>query len=560
MDSLIRRSVLILILMLALQVPVSAQLSPGDLSIAHSKLEGLDNCKRCHEPDHRLGPELCLACHVSIKEQRERNHGLHDRPEYSDCRLCHVEHQGRSFKLIYWKDSMRNFDHTTVGYPLDGKHIGLDCRKCHDAALIKHRSTLDSTVNIKTTFLGLDTACASCHFDEHRAQLGDKCASCHTSSGWKPAAQFSHDSTTFALVGKHQQVDCIKCHQEIVAKGVPTGTDTSYSHFKNIKHDACTDCHTDVHKGTLEANCTSCHTPTGWHNLTSAKFDHSKTRYPLEGKHAAVVCEKCHTAKKGRTDLKFAFCKDCHTDFHKSAFAKRPKKGACEECHTVKGFSPTNFTVAQHEKTDYPLRGAHLAIPCVTCHLGKDSSGARTSQFEFKKFACAYCHRDQHNGEVKKLVDKNGCETCHSVEVWNKVTFDHNLTKFALEGKHSVTECIKCHFRPATKGATPILTMIGAKTLCSDCHQDIHRGQFASAKKETDCKSCHSPRDWHVTTFDHDKASKFHLEGSHKTVACVKCHSPITDKNGTWVRYKPLDMKCVSCHGKEMKSERVVPW
>jgi Cytochrome c7 and related cytochrome c len=560
MDSLMRSLLFVVIALLVLRSPGFAQLSPGDLSQAHAKLEGLDNCTRCHEKDRRLGPELCVVCHVSIKAQHDKKHSLHSRADFRECQLCHVEHQGRDFRLIHWKDSMTKFDHTTTGYTLDGKHLGLDCRKCHTASMIKNLNKSDTTVNMKTTFLGLDTSCASCHFDEHRTQLGNNCVSCHATSGWKPAAKFNHDSSTFALAGKHQQADCVKCHKTIVPTGARTVSDTSYQQFTNIAHNACTDCHTDVHKGTLGANCESCHSPNGWHNLTGTKFDHSKTRYPLVGKHAEVACEKCHTAKTGRTDLKFALCTDCHTDFHTGAFAKRAKKGQCEECHTVRGFSPTNFTVTQHEKTDYPLRGAHLAIPCITCHLGEDTTGARTSQFVFSKFTCAYCHRDQHNGEVKTLVDKSGCETCHSIDGWSNVKFDHKQTKFALEGKHSSTPCIQCHSKPTPKGATPILTMIGAKTLCNDCHNDVHRGQFASEKKVADCKSCHQPLDWHMTTFDHNKASEFHLDGAHKTVACVKCHTPITDKNGTWVRYKPLDSKCASCHGKEMKSERIAPW
>ena len=550
----------VVIALLVMPCATMAQLSPGDLSKAHATLEGLDNCKSCHEKDRRLGTELCLACHISIQDQRSKARGLHSRPEYRECQLCHVEHQGKETNLIYWKNGMKNFDHATTGYLLDGKHMSLDCDKCHNTAMIKQRNVADKTVNSNKTFLGLDTACASCHFDEHRTQLGNTCVTCHTTAGWKPAAKFDHSASTFGLVGKHQQVECVKCHKMVAATGVPMGVDTSYQQFKNIQHSACSNCHADVHKGTLGANCESCHSPNGWHNISGNKFDHSKTRYPLGGKHALVECGKCHIPREKKIALKFAYCTNCHADFHKAAFAQRAQKGACEECHTVKGFSPTNFTVAQHEKTDYPLRGAHLAIPCVACHIGADASGARVSRFVFKQMTCANCHRDPHNGQVKKLVDKSGCEACHAVENWGKVSFDHNQTKFPLEGKHGSTQCIKCHAAPAANGAPPKLTMVGAKSQCGDCHKDIHRGQFASAKKVTDCKSCHSPRDWHVTTFDHDKASKFHLEGKHKTVACVKCHLPTTSKDGTWVKYKPLETTCVSCHGKDIKSERVVPW
>ena len=46
-------------------------------------------------------------------------------------------------------------------------------------------------------------------------------------------------------------------------------------------------------------------------------------------------------------------------------------------------------------------------------------------------------------------------------------------------------------------------------------------------------------------TFDHDKSSRFPLEGAHEKVACSKCHPA---PPGQPVKYKPLEQACRSCH------------
>jgi len=65
---------------------------------------------------------------------------------------------------------------------------------------------------------------------------------------------------------------------------------------------------------------------------------------------------------------RFAACTDCHADAHAGQFARSPGGADCARCHTVAGFSPATFTVADHARTAYPLAGAHLATPCVACH------------------------------------------------------------------------------------------------------------------------------------------------------------------------------------------------
>ena len=136
-------------------------------------------------------PTKCLECHVLINERIKAGEGVHARDEYKNCIECHSDHQGKNFELIWWQEGRDNFDHTKTGYLLQGKHQTLACNKCHNSENItdKNKFTVQNK-NLDRTFLGLDTTCNSCHFDEHRGQLDLNCIKCHDLNTWKPASTF----------------------------------------------------------------------------------------------------------------------------------------------------------------------------------------------------------------------------------------------------------------------------------------------------------------------------------------------------------------------------------
>jgi len=542
------RPVIVACVVMMLQ-PLSAmaQLSPGKLHRSHAFLEGVENCTKCHDPKQAIAPDKCLACHTAIERQRRGGTGLHSRPDHRECRMCHVEHQGRDSELIYWEGGRDKFDHAQTGYRLEGKHASLKCNDCHQPRFIRESSlSPGEKVDPARTFLGLDTTCTSCHRDEHRGQLGAACGSCHTHEAWKPTAKFDHRKTAFELLGKHATVTCVKCHRVIT--GQPVSGDAEYQLFKPIPHAKCTDCHADAHKGQLGPACTNCHNETGWHVTDQASFDHSRTRYPLQGMHATVACSKCHSAGRPKSGLRFSECRDCHSDYHQGDFAKRNSKGACEECHTVEGFRPARFDMAQHDQTSYPLRGAHRAVPCDACHLSRSEAQGKRYAFEFAALGCRTCHKDPHKGEVDRFMAVGGCESCHNDESWGKVVFDHSRTTFALEGRHTSVACGKCHRGRESGPQKPEFeSHITAKT-CEACHDDIHRGQFASADGSIRCNRCHTTQGWKAEKFDHTADTRFVLDGAHREVPCAGCHPMETSGGARVVRYKPLEMACVSCH------------
>jgi hypothetical protein len=611
----------------------SAQISPGPLSKAHQDLNGSTKCTSCHQFGTSTPTFKCLDCHKEISKLLSDGHGYHARlgmknPNSKDCVRCHLEHNGLDFTLVRWQPSVREFDHKQTGYALEGKHAGVACEKCHTAGHISAEfKTLIKYKDVARTYVGLSTKCISCHEDFHKGQLGPECQSCHNVSDWKAAKQFDHSKTRYPLTGMHTNVKCELCHKP----DVPGGP----ARFKDMNFATCKACHVDPHHGEFKQACEECHTTASWKNvLPGFSFDHSKTKYPLlgkhtavgctachvsgdfkkplefdmcvdchkvdahggqfagrpmkgecaechnldgwkpslfgvkehatskyplEGKHATVECDKCHipAGKDTVYKMKFAACLDCHKDAHDGQFAAAPYQNRCESCHTVADFHRSTFTIAKHGESKYPLTGSHVAVPCMDCH--KIGAGGRTDKilpFHFADQSCTACHVDPHHGEFKERMERkradgtsSGCEACHNTRSWGDVEgFDHSKTNFPLLGAHRAIQCEACHKpQQGTQGNL----FKGAPRECQGCHLDPHAGQFAQQQHDgtTACASCHNEQRWVPSTFDHEKRTRFPLKGGHTDVACDKCHMLTKDVGGKAVLfYKPTPMKCEACH------------
>lgn len=320
--------------------------------------------------------------------------------------------------------------------------------------------------------------------------------------------------------------EVIQGHAEIEAR-----CDDCHASFeKSAMSNLCLDCHDDIRADRESRNgfhgqsplagskpCNTCHTDHLGRQadiiaMQMDSFDHQWTRFPLEGKHSLLACNNCHEAGEKYREAE-PKCVSCHQkdDYHKEALGKD-----CETCHT-----PRNWQTRlefDHSTTDFPLRGSHTKVACSGCHAGQ--------VYEFAEKTCVSCHKaaDVHSG-------KNGkqCDTCHSVDRWEKRIFDHSKTDFPLVNKHLEIPCRACHSNGVVEDTT--------SSACSNCHKndDIHLGRNGDR-----CETCHRTTGWPNVQFDHGKETHFPLTGSHMKAACTQCHSGALSD--------PLPRDCASCH------------
>src|SRR3990172_2645903 len=182
-------------------------------------------CVSCHKGDlykDKL-PSSCFLCH----EKDDKHKGQ----EGKKCETCHDEQS--------W--TRTTFNHGKMStFPLLGRHMLVDCKKCHAAV----------------TFKDAKSDCWSCHEkdDVHKRKLGSECQTCHNTRNWK-AWDFNHNKTSFKLDGAHKKVagKCDACHQKPMAKKV-------------LLSGTCGSCHDrdDVHNGNFGDRCERCHEGDTW--------------------------------------------------------------------------------------------------------------------------------------------------------------------------------------------------------------------------------------------------------------------------------------------------------
>jgi hypothetical protein len=244
-------------------------------------------------------------------------------------------------------------------------------------------------------------------------------------------------------------------------------------------------------------------------------------------------CKNCHEPFSKHTQSQR--CIDCH-DHENIAIDVREDSGFhgrisadkqldCKRCHSdhlgrnadIIHLDEQNFA---HDRTDFPLKGGHAAARCASCHLsGKKYHAAATK--------CATCHKEK-NPHKEELG--TSCADCHNETSWIKTSsFDHDKTDFALKGKHRDAACNSCHPNERYKDIA---------TACIACHRlnDVHRARYGDK-----CQDCHVERKWSEIRFDHDKATKYKLEGRHLKVACDSCHK------GNLYKEKTSSI-CINCH------------
>ena len=389
--------------------------------------------------------------------------------------------------------------------PLSKAHAALDasgsCTQCHQIAAgvpnekcLSCHKPLAQRILARQGFHGKldlnEKSCIDCHSDHQGRDFDIRGLDFRT---------FDHKLTGWPLRGKHAQTPCRACHG-------PTRTFLGAA-------TVCASCHKDPHQGQFAGRtCDSCHGATEPVTFKLPGFDHGKTRYPLAGEHLKVACKDCHAGGKYRP-LRFEDCSTCHKDPHKGQFGGR----TCQSCHAAPSGWKAAKQLVDHEKTRFPLQGAHARVPCESCHKG--------GRFRFDSLECKACHEDRHKGQF----GQQSCKDCHTLDAFKPSTFQHARARFGLTGLHLQVACQQCHQGGKYK-PLPFQD-------CSSCHKDPHKGQFAERR----CDSCHNTQGWKSASgaVDHDK-TRFPLTGKHVLTACQDCH-----KDG---RFHFDSLECKTCH------------
>ncbi|MDP1889901.1 MAG: cytochrome c3 family protein [Gemmatimonadaceae bacterium] len=406
-----------------------------------------------------------------------------------------------------------------------------------------------------------------------------ECASCHPDHAgtdfelidWGKGGrqQFDHLRAGWALDGKHAKVKCEDCHKAIyrtspAAALSPRVTGSGWMGLET----ACISCHKrdDVHRNTLGDDCARCHDAVDWKK--AVRFDHEKSKYPLTGKHADVACDKCHKAARlglkpdadGRIVARYkplpaAQCSACHADPHQGRVSAK-----CSDCHNTRDFKDVNRREFDHAATRYPLTGKHATVSCEGCH------GVKLTRKTPPYARCADCHTDAHYGRATLAGKAVDCAACHRVEGFAPSTYtvaQHQMTSYALAGRHAAVSCALCHVASDTVvRVSPRLVkrrvqLRPSAASCASCHADAHQGELARAESKGVCSACHDERGWTPTTFTVARHAvlKLPLDGAHAPLACGKCHvavRPAAAPRGQRPRTPVVPLRiaaaCDACH------------
>jgi hypothetical protein len=356
--------------------------------------------------------------------------------------------------------------------------------------------------------------------------ISQDCQICHSTINWD-GAQFDHGKTAFPLTGAHVNVQCATCHVNNVFAGLST---------------ACVSCHLKDEQGATNPNhvaagfpsdCSMCHTTTNW---LGATFNHTtQTKFPLTGAHINVPCATCHV-NNVFAGLSMT-CVSCHLKDEQGT--TNPNHIAagfpsdCSMCHTTTNWLGATFN--HTTQTKFPLTGAHINVPCATCHVNNVFAGL--------SMTCVSCHLKDEQGTTNPNHVAAGfptdCSTCHTTTNWDGATFNHTTqTKFPLTGAHVSVACSTCHVNNV---------FAGLSMTCVSCHLKDEQGttdpNHIAAGFPTDCSTCHTTTNWQGATFNHTTQTKFPLTGAHTSVACATCHV-----NNV---FAGLSTACISCHLKD---------
>ena len=331
----------VLFLLSLASVPTaSAQISPGPLSRPHQSLNGATNCASCHKFGGQAALK-CLDCHTEIAARLSAHKGLHatyNIPAGSsqECARCHSEHNGEDFPLIKW--DVKTFNHKETGYTLEGKHAGLACNRCHNAAHISAAERPAIKIkDLSRTYLGLSTGMRGLSRRSAQRTAGPDLSAVpqfrRLEENQRRAVRSLEDALSTDRVARPGA--CAKCH---------TNGPDGKPQYTGIPFNQCSDCHKDPHHGSFPQGCQSCHNTSGWKKVSLQARERAlrplQDKVPAPGQTRHRRLRAVPRGRRFQETIPSSSAWIATNTSHNGQFAKRAGGGECSSCHTVKDGSP----------------------------------------------------------------------------------------------------------------------------------------------------------------------------------------------------------------------------
>lgn len=276
------------------------------------------------------------------------------------------------------------------------------------------------------------------------------------------------------------------------------------------------------------ADCSLCHEGSDWQTLRADfTYDHlAQTGVALEGAHQQASCLRCHNDRGPVQQFAARGCGGCHNDPHLTRLGAN-----CADCHEQRSWYPRQ-AIADHDRTRFPLIGAHAAVACFRCH-----AGAEVGNFAGAPADCRDCHQAEYaNTQTPnhaQVAFSTQCRECHLPTGWQPARFDHTPS-FPLSFGHAGLACAACH------AEANVFT--GLTSDCATCHTD----EFATTTEPShnaagfalQCENCHDTRTFTRASWQHP--GNFALTFGHAGRRCSECHVGQT--------YSGTQEDCASCH------------
>ncbi|HYL84286.1 MAG TPA: cytochrome c3 family protein [Candidatus Angelobacter sp.] len=492
-------------------------------------------CEDCHKGaavgQYQGLSTACISCHQSdFQKTTNPNHVSAQFPQ--TCETCHT--------FDSWLGATVNHAAPPINFPLTNGHANVPCMNCH----------LGGNYSLKIA--ATDCGNSQCHLTTWQNTANPKhssapnvfpvatCSNCHTTVSWLTAT-FDHATTGFPLTNSHQLAPagkvnaCTDCHinnnYNLTIQPNDCGNSgchlTTWQQTNNPAHSA-------AGAPFAAANCSTCHTPTLWTNVT---FNHASTGWPLVGSHQMSPAGKVNACTDCHVNNNYTFTSantDCY-GCHQAAWNSTPTFGGsvpnhitagfptslCSQCHDTILWTDSTFN---HANTGFPLTNSHQIAPagkvtgCDQCHVGNYSSLA----IQPTDCGNSQCHLNTNYGGGWQGTNNPAhstagapfaaanCSNCHNTISFLTATFDHTTTGFPLTGSHQLA--------PA-----------GKVNLCSDCHIG---NNYTTGFPPTDCgnSQCHL-KDWNNTP-SYGGNIPNHITAGFPITLCSSCHDTLLWTDG----------------------------